>query len=331
MSIVATRRTFVAGAAILALAGHASAQMLREVTIALSSASFANAAPRIADAMGMFQKRGIQPKFIVMDSANAAAAALIAGSVQVASAGMAELLFAQTHGQKVIAIANVYAGSSGTMVLANSVVEKLGVSPDAPMMTKLKALDGLTIAGPSATSAYVLSYRNAALSAGANIHFTYMSQPAMVAALSSGAVQGYIGGAPFWAIPVIKGYGTRWLSGPKGELPPACLPATTQIFLMLRSTIDANRDLVKNLAAVFIELGHAVIDRPAEVKAVIGKLYPDMDATMLDLLFATESAAWKPQPISLEGVKHDIAFVKSDASAPPGIDSFDPASLFFTP
>ena len=217
------------------------------------------------------------------------------------------------------------------MVLANSVVEKLGVSPNAPMMTKHKVLDGLTIAGPSPTSAYVISYRNAALSAGANIHFTFMSQPAMVAALSSGAVQGYIGGAPFWAIPVIKNYGTRWLSGPKGELPPECLPATTQILLMLRSAAEANRDLVKNIATVFIELGQAVIDRPAVVKAMIGKLYPDMDAAMLDLLFATESGAWKPQPISLEGVKHDIAFVKSDASAPPGIDSFDPASLFFTP
>ena len=49
----------------------------------------------------------------------------------------------------------------------------------------------------------------------------------MTAALESGAIQGFIAGAPFWAAPIVKGSGVLWISGPKGELPAEHVPVSS--------------------------------------------------------------------------------------------------------
>ena len=69
---------------------------------------------------------------------------------------------AHARGLKVVVLANTYAGFSGTLVLSKSVVDKLGVSPTAPIAQRLKALDGLVIGSPSATGAYTVTARAAA-------------------------------------------------------------------------------------------------------------------------------------------------------------------------
>ena len=61
----------------------------------------------------------------------------------------------------------------------------------------------------------------------------------------------------------------------------------------------------------------------------MAKLYPDLDAPTLDLLFASESLAWKAKPLTPEDMAHEIAFVKANGTAPPQVDSLNPASLLF--
>jgi ABC-type nitrate/sulfonate/bicarbonate transport system substrate-binding protein len=329
MGVIPTRRACLVGAAFLAIARPASAQPSQELSIGLASTSFATVAVRIAAELGFFGKRGITPKFVVLDSASATTTALIAGSINAGVSGPGELVVAQARGQKVIVIANAYRGSSGSLVLSKVVADKLGVSPTAPVTDRLKALDGLVIGAPSATGAYTVSFKGAAKAAGATMRLTYMAQPAMVAALESGAIQGYVGGAPFWALPVVKGSGVLWISGPRGELPPAFSPANTSNLQVMRDFAEANHDLMNRIIAAFADLTKAVDERPAEVKAVVAKLYPTFDAPTLDLLFAAESQAWKTKPPTVEDMAHDVAFVKTSAEQLSGIDSVDPASLFY--
>ena len=191
------------------------------VTIAVSSSLLAYGGLQIAVQDGLFQKHGLDPKVIVMESGNAAISAVVAGSAVFSGAGASEVLAARVRGVDIVIVANIYRGLSGSVVLAKSVADKLNVSPSAPVEQRLHALDGLAIASPSATSAYTIPYRSAALAAGAKINFTYMTQPAMVAALQAGAVQGISAGAPFSLTPVVNGDGVLWISGPRGELPPA--------------------------------------------------------------------------------------------------------------
>ena len=116
-----TRRRLTVSLGAVAVGGQAHAQTAQEIQVSLASTSLVACLPRIAAEMGLFQKRGIQPRFILMDSANAATAALIAGSVRMAVSGPGELVVASARGQKVVLIANIYGGLGATLVLGKDV------------------------------------------------------------------------------------------------------------------------------------------------------------------------------------------------------------------
>jgi ABC-type nitrate/sulfonate/bicarbonate transport system substrate-binding protein len=313
--------------AMAALAGSAVAQELREVSISLASTSFATAAPRIAKELGLFEKRGIDPRFIVMDSANAATAGLIAKSVDAALSGPGEVVVAQARGQKVVVVASTYAGLSGSLVLAKSAADKLGVSASAPVAARLKALDGLVIGSPSATGAYTVALKGAAAAVGANLRFAYMAQPAMLAALDSGAIQGFIAGAPFWAAPVLKASGVLWISGPKGELPSQFSPVSSSNLQTLRGFAEANPALVRRLADVFSDLARAIEERPQDVKAAVARLYSTLDARTLEVLLAAELRAWATRPVTASDMAHEIAFIKLSGTPIAQLDSVEPGAM----
>lgn len=324
--LITLARIAVAGF-LTAMAGTAPAQQPREVAIGLSSASFATAPGRLAQSLGIFEKHGLKPRFVTLDSGSGAVAALISRSIDVALAGSGEWVAAQSRGQKIVAIANIYAGSGGTVVLAKATMDKLGLSPQTPVKDRLKALDTLTFASPSAPSAYTVTLKKSAESAGATVRFTYMAQPAMSAALESGAIQGYISSAPFWALPVVRGTGVAWLSTADGDVPAEYMPKSAISLQSLRASVEADPELTRKLRAVFAEFVETVRQRPAEVKAAAAKLYPDLDARTLDLLFETEAKGWMARPLTTEDAAHEIAFVKMSGVPLPQIDQVDPAAM----
>ena len=310
----------------LVLPDLARGEELRNVSIGLSSASFATAPLRLAQELGLFQKQGLSAHFTVMDNANAATAGLISKSFEFAASGPGELLAAQAHGQKVVVIANIYANLGATLVLAKSVAARLGVSPTEPVEKRLKALDGLLIAVPSATAVYTIAIRGAVESVHAKVRFAYVNPSAMQAALESGAVQGYFTSAPLWTYPVLNGSALAWISGPKGELPSDDMPVNTIHLQAMRDYAQANPDLVRKIRSVVDEFSALTLQHPNEVKAAAAKLYPELSQDVLNLTFAAETPAWKTKPQSLEDMKHDIAFVKSSGAVLPNIDTLDPAS-----
>jgi ABC-type nitrate/sulfonate/bicarbonate transport system substrate-binding protein len=315
---------------IVATAGTAFAQQPRELTIGLPSRSLVAAPPRIAKELGLFDNYGLNPRFVVLDSANAATGALISKSVDVAISGLVEVVAAQARGQKVVVIANSYTGLSGSLVLSKAAADKLAVSPNAPVAQRLKALDGLLIASTSATSSFTIAYRGAAQATGANVRFTYMGLPAMGAALDSGAIQGFVATAPYWTVPVLKGSGVLWISAPKGELPPENSTASGANYQMMRDFAEKNPDLVKKFVMVMNDLSRAIESRPNEVKAAIAKLYPDLDSATIDLLYRLESPAWKTKPLTAQDVAHEIRFLNSGGVQLPDADKLDLNSMLLS-
>lgn len=313
----------------LLVVGTASAQPARNVVIGLSSNSLGAAAFRIAKELGLFEKHGLAAKLIIMDSGNSVAAALISGSVQMVTAGMGELIAARARNLPIVAVTNTYGGLSGTLVLAKSVADKLGVSPNAPWQERMKALDGLSIASTTATSSNTVAYQAAATVAGAKFRSVYIAQDAMPAALESGAVQGFISAAPFWAFSVTRGAAVLWMSGPKGELPEDLRSSTSNMVLVTHSFAEAHPDVVKDVDAVYRDFVKALDERPAEVKAIIAKLYPTLDQPTIEMLFVMESYAWKSKPLVPADVSKEIGFTKKSSSQLPGLDQIDPAAALW--
>ena len=220
-------------------------------------------------------------------------------------------------------------GSAVTLVLAAPVAAKLTVPVTAPVADRLKALDGLVVASSAATGASTVSFKTATKAAGAAIRLTYMAQPAMPTALASGAIQGYIASAPIWAVPVAKGVGVAWISGPKGDLPPENTPAASGHLQAMRHFAETNQGLMDRIAAVFADLAQAIDTRPATVETAVAKLYPDLSPGLLDLLFTSEARSWQAKPVTSAEMAHEIAFVKLTGAAPAQIDRLDPAAMLF--
>lgn len=329
MKVLTVLKSLVAGAIALALGSAANSQEVKRFQVGLTSTSFVSAPAQLAKEMGLFKKHGLDIEFVVMESGSAATTALLSKSIDLIVGGPGELIAARSRGREIVIVANVYSGLSGTIILSKDVVSRLGVSPTAPVSERTRALNGLTIASPSATSAFTIAARNAAQSGGAKAEFAYMAQNIMPAALERKAIQGFIASAPFWGNAVANGLGVIWLSGPKGEFPALSAPASTSSFQARRDFADANPDLMKRFAAVFAEFVKVVDERPADVKAALSVIYPDVSAATLDVLFKAEADAWKAKPLTAKDMAYEVEFMKKSGADLPDIDKVDPATMLF--
>jgi ABC-type nitrate/sulfonate/bicarbonate transport system substrate-binding protein len=293
-----------------------------DVSIAMSSSGLPFGGLRIAEHGGLFAKHGLKPRLIVSESGNAATTALLARSVDFAGSGPSEALTARARGQEIIVVGNLYRGLSGSLVLATAVIKKLGVKPDAPVADRLKALDGLTIATPSATSAYTGPVKNGAAQVGAKPKLIYMTQPAMVAALETGAIHGMIGAAPFSIAPVVKGSGAVWISGPRGQFPAELMPSSSACLQTSEAYAKANPDVVRRLQALLADLAAFIKQQPTDAKQALGKAYSTFDAATLDNVFEEDSENWS-RPILTEADMEQERKILQETQSVPGLGDID--------
>jgi ABC-type nitrate/sulfonate/bicarbonate transport system substrate-binding protein len=187
----------------------------------------------------------------------------------------------------------------------------------------------LTIATTSASSTFAVGPKSAVEGVGAKMNFTYMAQPAMVAALRRGVIDGFIASAPYYLQPVTDGSGVIWIQGSRGDWPAKSAPVNSVVVIVKREFADANPDLMKSVVAVFSDFWKAMDERPAEVKAAMAKLWPDMDAKTLDLVFATEAGGFKAKPVTAEDMAQEIAFMKLGGVNLPQMDRLNPAAMIY--
>ena len=317
-----SRRTALVAASLLPFAARAQAPV--PITIAVSSNSLAYGGINIAVRGGLFEKQGLLPKIVTMDSGSAAMTAVLSGSAEFASAGPGEVLAARLRGQKMLIVASIYSGLAGTLVLSKATAERFGAS--TTVEARLKALDGLTIATPSATSAYTHPYKGAAEAMGARPRFVYMAQPTMAAALQAGAVQGLIAGAPFSTAAIASGAGQLWISGPKGELPANVLPASSACVETSEAYFAAHPDMVRRMEASFGALVAFLRDQPDEALRLLGQAYPQLDATTLQAAFRDEAPNWSRPFLTEADLRQEIA-IQVASGALKGVEAIPPASL----
>ncbi len=324
------RRSLLATAILPLLGNPSRADDLRDIAMAVSSTSFVLGGVLIGQQAGLFEKRGIRLKIVVMDSGSAAMSALLGGSVQFAVAGPGELLAARARGVDVAVVASLYHNFAGSLVLSKSTAAKLAVHPDAPQRDRLKALDGLVIAVPSATSALLAPVRSAALAAGATIRFTYMAQPAMVAALESGAIDGFVASFPFAGKPILKGTGITWINGVGGDLPAASLPASSSTMLAAVSYVGANRAMVAMVQNVMADIGTYIRANPGEAKVMLAKGYPQLGGDEVALAFDAQKGNWTNPFLTIDDMRHELELLRASTDLP-GLANLDISKTLIPP
>ena len=305
-----------------------AAQPSQEVTIGLGSRSLAGGSLRIAKELGLFEKHGLTASFVFTDNPTVAISGLLSRSYKFVVTGFPDFLAARAKGQDVVVVASTYSGLGINVVLEKAVAAKTNIARGAPAEQRLKAMDGMLIAATGASSTTKISLDAAAKAVGANIRFTYMTYQAMLSALEAGAIQGFVAAAPFWAQSVTTGKGAEWISI-KDELQPQFVPTMSSALGTRADVIAAEPDLVKRMAAVVADIGVAVKERPADVKAAIAKLYEGLNAPTVEILFRSEAPSWATKPLTEEQVNQEIAYLKAYALAPQGIETVVPKSLIY--
>lgn len=331
MDMKLTRRTVLAGAAALTAASTVTRVFAQEalapVTIALSSNSLGLAPVRIAAQAKLFQKNGLDAKVTIADSGNAAMTALLSGSVEFAAPGLSEVLIINSKGQKVVVVANIHRGLGTSLVLSKRVAEKLGVKPDAPLEARLKALEGLKVALPSATSPSVAAFKGAASTAGASFDMVYMSQPAMIPALETGAVDAMVAAAPSWLRPVNTGSGYLWVSGPRGDIPAQFNTASSACLQATEAYAKANPKAIEAIRKTMQDVSKLILEQPDEAKRLLGEVYPDLSAADVAMVFDTSSRNWAKPVVTAQDIDHEKELLKASGLSTPAIEAVDSASL----
>lgn len=327
---MATRRVLLAGAAALAAMRAAAQPALQEVSVAVSSTSFVLGGMRIGEKAGIFARNGINLRIVVMDSGSAAMTAMLGGSVPFAVSGPSEALAARARGQDVVIAANLYAGLAGSVVLAKPVADRLGVARDAPLQARLRALDGLLIAVPSATSALLAPVRAAAVEAGARIRFTYMAQGAMPAALENGAIQGMIASFPFAGAPILRGTGVAWIDGPGGELPADVLPASSSCLQTSAATLKANAALVGRMQRSIQDIAAFVANDQPAARQALAAAYTQLSQAETDLAFDRQWRNWTKPFLTEADIVQELKLLQVSVKLP-GLDRLDPRAALAGP
>ena len=328
MRLFSTMKACLFAGVLLAQVGAAEAEDLQTVRIGLSSPSLPAASARIAKELGLYEKHGLKAEITPMDSGSVATMGLLAGSLDFTTSGPSDVVVSRARGQDIVAIAALYHGFSAVLVLSNDLVAKTGVSADAPIAARLKALKGALIASPSATSSYTFAVKSATEAVGAPVSFTYMAQPAMVAALETGAIQGYVASSPFYATPVLHGKAVVWINGPKGEFPAESSLANAITLHAKRDFALAHPDLVAKIRAVFDDLAKEAREHPTAVRDAIGRLYPSIDPKTLDLIYTTEQPGFANiTKLTAADMARETAFTKLSGIDLPKDADLDPAKM----
>ena len=317
-----------ASASLLGMLGFAAqAEAVVDIKLGLASGSIPSSIPRVANELGLFEKHGLNVDFVAMQSASTVTSALLSGSVDFMTTSTPEPIFANARGQKIRTISALYNGFAAVIVLDNDVVEASGVSPDAPLEERLKVLDGLTLASVSATSNFTIGLHCAAEKAGAKVNMTYLEMPSMVAALSRGAVNGFVATAPYYAISDMAGEGVPWVNGPKGEFPAGCSVGYALGLHTMEDYAKQNPEVIARIRAVFAEFSEVAKAEPETVKAALKTLYPDIDAALIDVIYETEAFGFAGAALTVEGMRNEIEFIKLGETTVQGLDTVDPAVL----
>jgi ABC-type nitrate/sulfonate/bicarbonate transport system substrate-binding protein len=230
----------------------------------------------------IFRRHGLVAKWTTFNGSSPnCTAALLSGSIDLCVVGAATPINAMAQGANL----RIVAGSSnyaGNLVLSKQTLAKLSVTQRSPLVARLNALKGLTIATSAVGTTWptILSFILRTAKAGidiGDIKMVTLTDPvAMQEGMRNGKYDAAMWGSGALEPALFEGVAVRWVSLPKDA------PQTREVPLHVVFTRDdyanAHPLQMRQLNAAFAEAGKWADKKPVGAKAIIRKTYfADMD------------------------------------------------------
>lgn len=304
------------------------ADTVEKATIALGSGTFYYAGILAGVEAGIFEEAGLDLEVTIAENGSAATTILLAGDVDFAGSGLTEVVVAFARQQPIQAVSGIYYGLSADLVLSASLAEKLAVTADSPISDRLAVLDGLKVAVPSATSAFLPPYRDAAAAVGVAFEEVYLAQTAMGAALQSGAIDAMIAGAPYSTATETQGFGKLWISGPGRDLPEEFLSLANGAVQVTESTISKRPGLVEKMRTAMRNLAEFINNEGDAFVEALEVVYPDVDPAVLRAAYEENKDAWSHPDLVAADIEWVIdQLIKQKVDGLTGLDQIDPMAV----
>ena len=283
----------VVAACVLAASGS-RAQGVEETTLAVPAISLTFSSTFLAEELRLWEKEGLRVRISIVPGVGAT------------------LVRAVARGQQLFAIAQLMDRMTQEAVLRKDLGEKAGITPTTPVTKRAQALRGTRIAvdGVNTINHHVLKYlaRKGGLDAEKDVTVTPMQPPNMIAALKSGAIDGFVMSVP-WPVMVSRdGTAITLASAPRGDLPELSPYPLIQV-LTRPGFCDAKASLCRKMVAGYKRALSMIHDNPAEALATLRRKFDKTDADVLSESFELARAAASRTGIIPEaGLKRAIDF-----------------------
>jgi ABC-type nitrate/sulfonate/bicarbonate transport system substrate-binding protein len=282
---------------------------LTNVTLIIPSLSANQALGFIALKAGIFKKNGLNVKTVNAGTGALAVEALTGDSGQFVVTGSADLFSAAKSGQHLYILAKASSGLSTQVVLTAAGVKATGLTASAPLAQRIKALNGLTIASPSAASSWTAQAAKAAATQGATIKFAYVQENSMAAAMQAGKIDGLVAAPPWSTEALYAKTGTLWLSGPGGTFPGGYavssygdpLVATTKAYG------DAHPKVAEEFTRSILQAADLLSSQPAQAAGYVKQVaYPTMSQSEFNQVWAATVPLLHTPSLSLASLKSTL-------------------------
>jgi NitT/TauT family transport system substrate-binding protein len=310
----------------LGLVPGAGAQAPEETTLAVPALSLTFSSTFLAEELGFWEKEGLRVKIATVAGVGAANAVL-AGSVDFAPVSSPTLVRADARGQKLFAIAQLMDGMPIETVLRKDVADKAGIGPGTPIDKRAHALRGKRIAVDSVNTInhLLLKYlaRKGGLDPEKDLTVTPMQPPNMIAALKSGAIDGFTMSMPWPVMASRDGSAVSIMSLARGDF-AELTPFSFIVIVTRQGLCEGKPSICRKLIAGYKRAFALMQDRPADAVAALRKKFDKTDpAVLTDAFELVRAASSRTGLVPEAGLKRALEFqvdagvMKADEKLPP--------------
>jgi NitT/TauT family transport system substrate-binding protein len=226
----------------------AAADDLQKITIAFAGKGMSFLLQYIAIGGGFYKQEGLEPESVDVSSGTRQAAAVMGGSAEITQVGFAHTMHAVGRGGALVGISTAFDVYPIALVLSNDAVKRLGITDTMSLDEKIKRVKGVRIGITSPGSSTDEFMRTIMLVRGMDPSRDVQLQPIgigapMVAAMQSGATDGFAFMSPFTNMSVSRGIG-QIIADPMTGALPEYRDVPYQVITTSRATLAAKRPLL---------------------------------------------------------------------------------------
>lgn len=275
---------------------RAQQKELPEVSMLTAVPNFAFAAIWVAEQLKYFEQEGVRVKLTPAPSGSVCLNAVVGRSTNFCASTSEGLVLARAEGAPAVAIQAHNRAMTLSIVLRKAIVDKLGVTRETPIGTRLKALTQLgTIGatGPGAASEQIFKFLVKKAGAGGTVlKFVYIGAPELPASLMNNVIDAYALSPPSAEVTEPSGKGYVLIPLGKGEV-PELTDYPYEVLMVRPDYVEANPKIAMAVSRAISRGGALFRSKPEEAKAALRahRLGAKLDESVFELSYNMVAAA----------------------------------------